>query len=352
MNPVDPPRAYGAAPGSARFKSRPADFQVEEILGFEPSGEGEHCFLWVEKIDRNSNEVAGHLADRLGIRKRLVSHCGLKDKHAVTRQWFSLHLPGQPSPEPGELEDDGLRILKISRNSRKLRRGSHDGNRFSIRLRDCNFSRAAAQQRWEQMVAHGVPNYFGPQRFGRGGGNIGQARRLLSGESEVRDRALRGILISAARSFLFNAVLAERVGRGDWDSALDGEVFGFANNRSLVLPEKCRGDEAARVSSGDLELTAPLWGAGELLSLNQVRELEQEIAARHPDLASGLEQLGLRQERRVTRLQVENPIFEWGENADLSLRFDLPKGTYATTLLRELTELRLEVSPSGGSAEA
>ena len=204
-----------------------------------------------------------------------------------------------------------------------------------------------AQQRWQQMVARGVPNYYGPQRFGRDGGNVGQARRLLSGESGVRDRALRGILISAARSFLFNAILAERVDRGDWDTPLDGEVFGFADNRSLVLPNRCRGDEVARVSSGRLELTAPLWGAGELLSLNQVLELEQEVANRHLDLARGLGQLGLRQERRVTRLQVENPIFEWSGSADLNLRFDLPKGTYATTLLRELGQLHLEFSPGG-----
>lgn len=350
MNPTDPPRLFGDAPGTALFKSRPEDFQVEEILGFEPSGEGEHCFLWVEKTDRNSNDVAGHFADRLGIRKRLISHCGLKDKQAVTRQWFSLHLPGEPSPTAADLEGEGLRVLKITRNLRKLRRGSHDGNRFTIRLRQCECTRAAAEQRWEKIITRGVPNYFGPQRFGRDGGNIAQARRLLCGETAIRDRALRGILISAARSFLFNAVLAERVARGNWDSPLDGEVFGFADNRSLVLPEKLRGDEVQRVAAGHLELTAPLWGKGELQSLNEVRELEEGVAGQHRELATGLELLGLRQERRVTRLLPRAGSLEWADasGGDLLVRFDLPKGTYATTLLRELIELRIEFPPGEG----
>ena len=343
MSPIDPPRLLGPALGRAVFKSRVEDFQVEEILGFEPSGEGEHCFLWIEKTDRNSNEVAGHLADRLGIRKRLVSHCGLKDKHAVTRQWFSLHLPGQESPDAEVLEDEGLRVLRITRNARKLRRGSHDGNRFTIRLRECDFSPEAGETRWQQIAENGVPNYFGPQRFGRGGDNIRQARQMLNGEKQVRDRMLRGLLISAARSFLFNAVVAERVQRGTWNQSLSGEVFGFADNRSLVLPHNLHGDEADRVAAGELENTAPLWGAGELQSLSEVRLLEEEVIGRERELASGLGELGLRQERRVTRLTPGNSAIRWENNeSELVLNFDLPKGTYATTVLRELVEIGVE----------
>jgi tRNA pseudouridine13 synthase len=337
MNPIDPPRLHGKAVGSAVLKSRPDDFQVEEVLGFEPSGEGEHCFLWIEKTDRNSNDVAGHLADRLGIRKRLVSHCGLKDKQAVTRQWFSLHLPGQDSPSADELESDGIRVLAITRNARKLRRGSHDGNRFLIRLRECDFSPAEASSRWEEIHRRGVPNYFGPQRFGRGGGNLQQAERLFRGETEVRDRALRGLLISAARSFLFNAVIGERLLRGLWDVVLDGEVFGFADNRSLILPENLRGDEAGRVADGALEITAPLWGGiGDLQSRGAVRHLEEEVVGRYPEIAAGLERLGLRHERRVIRLTPDRESLAWKVDNELVLGFDLPKGTYATTLLREL----------------
>ncbi|MCL4117232.1 UNVERIFIED_CONTAM: hypothetical protein GTU68_009323 [Idotea baltica] len=340
MNPVDPPRLFGdIALGSAIFKAGPEDFQVEEILGFEPSGEGEHCFLWVEKTDRNSNDVAGEIADRLKIRKRLVSHCGLKDKQAVTRQWFSVHLPGQNSPAKETLEGEGIRILKITRNTRKLHRGSHDGNRFIIRLREVNGDPDEIGTRWKKITETGVPNYFGPQRFGRNGNNLPQAREFLSGHVEVRDRMLRGILISAARSALFNAVVAERVVQQNWNVPLDGEVFGFAENRSLVLPGNLRGDETARVAKSELNLTAPLWGDGEIQSVGAVKELEQGVIGNFEDLSRGLAKLGLQQERRVIRLIPQNPDLVWENGNQLLLSFDLPKGTYATTILRELLEL-------------
>jgi tRNA pseudouridine13 synthase len=340
MNAINPPRLHGKAIGSALCKALAADFQVDEILGFDPSGEGEHCFVWLEKTNRNSNDVATQLANRLGIRKRLVSHCGLKDKNAVTRQWFSLHLPGQKSPVAVDLEGNGVRILKITRNFRKLHRGSHDGNRFAIRLREVTFSKAAATQRWQQITKRGVPNYFGPQRFGRDGGNVEQAGRFLSGAVKIRDRALRSILISAARSLLFNACIAIRVQRGIWDTPLAGDVFGFANSRSLVLPENLRGDEPERLHRGTLELTAPLWGEGALHSQGSIRGLEQEVAEHYSELATGLVQLGLKQDRRVIRLTPNSPAINWESDATLVVRFSLPKGTYATTLIRELADLK------------
>jgi tRNA pseudouridine13 synthase len=339
MNLLHPPRLHGPSLGPARFKSRPDDFVVEEILGFEPTGEGEHCLVWVEKIDRNTNDVAAEFAKKLGIRKRLVNHCGLKDRHGVTRQWFNLHLPGKPSPSAAELDYEGVRVLSITRNLRTLRRGCHQGNRFAIRLRDCTFTPDAAAVRWQKIIDHGVPNYFGPQRFGRDGGNIDQATRLMSGEIEVRDRALRGILISAARSCLFNAFIAKRIELGTWDVPMDGEVFGFADKRSLVIPDNLRGDEVERVRLGVLELTAPLWGTGELLSRGQVKAFEESVAASFPDFVSGLAQYNLQQERRVIRLRPEASQLSWENENTLLLQFSLPTGTYATTLLREFADL-------------
>jgi tRNA pseudouridine13 synthase len=338
LNPLDPPKLLGLPLGAARFKSRAEDFQVEEILGFDPSDEGEHCFLWLEKTGRNTVDVATALASKLGIRNRHVSHCGLKDKNAVTRQWFSLHLPGQASPVLSDLDIDGVRVLKITRNLRKLHRGSHDGNRFVVRLRDCLFSKDAAAERWQKIVDHGVPNYFGPQRFGRDGGNMRTVRHFMSGNLETKDRLLRGILISAARSFVFNACVAERVQRGNWDTPLDGEVFGFANNRSLVLPENLRGDESQRVTRGTLELTAPLWGEDELGSQQQVKAIEEHVAESYSEIIGWLAQFNLKQERRVMRLRPQSPKMTWETPSTLVLRFDLSKGTYATTLLRELVD--------------
>lgn len=335
----DLPFLHGGPLGRARFKTQPEDFVVEELLGFEPSGEGEHCLLWVEKRDLDSNAAAARLADALGLRRRLVSHCGLKDRHAVTRQWFSLHMPGQDSPEPAVLESEGLRVLRITRNTRKLRRGIHAGNRFTIRLREPDFDATLAEQRWQAIAKQGVPNFFGAQRFGNEGRNVEKAMAMFRGEFTPGDRLLRGLLLSAARSHLFNAVVAGRMARGNLDRPLAGEVFGFADNGTILLPGNQRGDEVARFEQGIVELTAPLWGIGELQSVNEVRELETALLAGFPELTAGLEACGLRQERRVMRLRPLHPVFAALENGDFQFQFDLPKGTYATTLLRELAIL-------------
>ena len=257
----------------------------------------------------------------------------------MTRQWFSLDMPGQPSPEPEALESEGLRVLRITRNTRKLRRGIHQGNRFTIRLRDPDFQAAAALQRWQEIARHGVPNLFGSQRFGNEGRNVEKAAAMFRGEFTPGDRLLRGILLSAVRSHLFNAVVAERMARGTWDRALPGEVYGFPDNGTLLLIENQRGDEAQRFAEGKVELTAPLWGSGELHSADEVHALELEVMARFPELTAGLEAAGLRQERRVMRLRPIHPACTVLENGDLELAFDLPRGAYATALLRELAML-------------
>lgn len=339
FDPDNLPSLHGGPLGRVRFKAVPEDFIVEEVLGFEPSGVGEHCLVWVEKRDLDSNAAGARLADALGLRHRLVSHCGLKDRHAVTRQWFSLHLPGQASPAPAALASEGLRVLRITRNTRKLRRGIHLGNRFTIRLRELDFDPKLAAERWQRIVEQGAPNYFGTQRFGHEGRNVEKALAMFRGEFRPADRLLRGILLSAARSHLFNAVVASRMVAGTWDQALSGEVYGFADNGTILLPEKHRGDEPERFAKGVLELTAPLWGNGELQSIGEVSELEAALIGRYPELSAGLEAAGLRQERRVMRLRPVDPSFTVLENGDLELKFDLPKGTYATTLLRELAIL-------------
>ena len=243
-----------------------------------------------------------------------------------------------------------MRVLRVTRNTKKLRRGTHDANRFIVTLRECDFSKATAQARWNEMADRGVPNYFGPQRFGHDGGNLQQASHFMAGELEVKDRLLRGILISSARSLIFNACVAQRVEDESWDGPLDGEVFGFPDNRSLVLPGNLHGDEAARVKAGLLELTAPLWGSGDLQSRGPVQDLEKDIAKKYREMIEGLAKFNLSQERRVIRLKPSNVEISWKEEPAASessagrstmvLRFELPKGTYATTLLRELVTLR------------
>jgi tRNA pseudouridine13 synthase len=249
-------------------------------------------------------------------------------------------MPGQASPEPEVLESEGLKVLRITRNTRKLRRGIHLGNRFTIRLRNPDFDTAAAQARWEQIIQQGVPNVFGSQRFGNEGRNVEKALAMFRGEFTPGDRLLRGILLSSVRSHLFNAVVAERMARGTWDQALLGEVYGFPDNGTILLIENQRGDEAQRFKESKVELTAPLWGCGDLHTAGEVRDLENAVVtSRYPELAAGLEAAGLRQERRVMRLRPVNPQFEVLDGGDLQLSFDLPRGTYATALLRELADL-------------
>ncbi len=324
--------------GWAGFKTVPEDFVVEEVLGFEPSGVGEHCLVWVEKRDMDSNVAAARLADAVGLRRRLVSHCGLKDRQAVTRQWFSLHLPGKPSPSAKDLESEGLRVLNVTRNTRKLQRGIHKGNRFLIRLRNPDFDLAAAEERWSHIVRLGAPNYFGQQRFGIEGRNVDKAIAMFRGEFRSGDRLLRGLLLSSVRSHLFNAVVAERLKLGTWNKVLPGEVYGFSDNGTILLLCNQRGDEAERFAQGRLELTAPLWGLGDLHTADEVAELERSVICRFPEHAAGLETAGLRQQRRVMRLRPVKAHFTVLEG-DILLSFELPRGAYATTLLRELVKM-------------
>ena len=190
-----------------------------------------------------------------------------------------------------------------------------------------------------QIVFEGVPNLFGEQRFGHEGRNVEKALAMFRGEFTPGDRLLRGLLLSSMRSHLFNAVIAERMMRGIWDQPLPGEVYGFPDNGTLLLIPNQRGDEAQRLAEGKVELTAPLWGSGEPHSADAVRALEMEVASRFPELTAGLEAAGLRQERRVMRLRPINPALIALPDGDLQFTFDLPRGTYATTVLRELAEL-------------
>lgn len=167
-----------------------------------------------------------------------------------------------------------------------------------------------------------------------------KALAMFRGELSLNDRLLRGILLSSVRSHLFNAVLAERMKRGFWSQVMKGEVYGFPDNGTLLLIGNQRGDEAERFAAGRVELTAPLWGSGDLHTVDEVRKMELEVMGRYPELTKGLEDAGLRQERRVIRLRPTNSDFAILEGGDVQLGFDLPRGTYATAVLRELAQLK------------
>ena len=332
-------RAHGAPVLAARIRSTPEDFFVEELPAFEPSGAGEHLLLTVEKRGMNTAFAAKRIAEWAGVAESAIGYAGMKDRHAVTRQRFSVWIPKKVAPEFDALQSEELKVLEHAWHSRKLPRGALAGNRFVLLLREVEGAREAIEQRLQGIARDGVPNYFGEQRFGRRGGNVQHAVAMFAGRRVKREE--RSMLLSAARSELFNRVLAARVEAGNWNAALDGEVWMLDGSRSVFGPEALTDALHARLEAFDIHPTGPLWGEGELRSTETVREVE--LAAMAGDTAgrlrSGLERADLKQERRALRLRPQDMAWCRRDEGALELRFSLPAGCYATTVLRELGEI-------------
>lgn len=331
------PRAHGAPVLRATYRGSPEDFRVDEIDGFDADGQGEHLLLTIEKRGENTAYVAKQLARWAGIGEVGIGYAGLKDRHAVTVQRFSVHLPKRVAPDLAALESPSVRVLHSAWHGRKLPRGALQGNRFVVRLRDVAGETAAIDARLQAIADGGLPNYFGVQRFGREGGNVAAAQRMFAGRRVPRDQ--RSILLSAVRSELFNAVLAGRVADGDWATGSDGEVWMLDGRQSVFGPESLDDALRARAAAGDIHPTAPMWGRGESRSGSPLREREQAWLEPYADLRAGLEAAGLNQERRATRVRAAGLSWSRPAEGELELRFALPPGAYATGLLDELGEV-------------
>jgi tRNA pseudouridine13 synthase len=336
MTTDDLPYAHGGPPLRGTMRATPEDFIVDEDLGFAADGAGEHAFVRVEKRGANTEWVARQLARYAGVDANAVSYAGMKDRNALTRQTFSVHLPGKPDPDWSALEHDEFRVLDARRHRRKLQRGALKGNAFRIVLRDVSGDVAAVEQRLDAIRRFGVPNYFGEQRFGRDGDNIERARAMFGGKRVQRHEC--SILLSAARSHLFNQVLAARVREGSWNQPLDGDVWMLDGSQSIFGPQPLTDALRERNASGDIAPTGPLWGAGELRSESSAAALERAIGENDEDLVRGLVANGLRQERRALVLRLDALRLERISSCDISVIFSLNKGSYATVLLREIIE--------------
>lgn len=328
--------AHGGPVARGVLRAEPADFRVEEVLGFEPDGSGEHAFVWIEKTGANTDWVARRLAQAVGVAPMAVGYAGLKDRHAVTRQAFTLQLAGRPEPDWSTLGIEGVEVLSATRHSRKLRRGAHRGNRFVIRLRNVEGDRDVIERQLARIEQHGVPNYFGEQRFGRDGGNIALAEALFAGRRLPREQ--RGIALSAARSAVFNAALGRRVAEASWNQPLDGEVWMLDGTHAIFGPEPWSDTLARRLATLDIHPSGPMWGQGDLRSTGAVSVLEHDVARSHASLAAGLVQAGLAQERRALRLRVRELRHAWAGAGGLELAFALDRGAFATAVLRELLD--------------
>lgn len=334
------PRAYGPPVLSAALRSQPEDFQVVEIDSFAAHGEGEHLLLTLRKRGLNTSEVARRLAQWAGIGEVGIGYAGLKDRHAVTTQRFSVHLPRRVAPALAALAGGPLEIVDSAWHNRKLPRGALAGNRFTLVLRQVQGERSAIEARLQAIADRGLPNWFGEQRFGRGGGNVNQALAMFEGRRVRREQ--RSILLSAARSELFNRVLAARVADGSWERGLEGEVWMLAGSRSVFGPEPCSDILARRLATFDIHPTGPQWGQGELRAQGACAALELRVLseADGPALRAGLEAAGLKQERRALRQQAVDLRWTWLDRQTLELGFALAPGSYATALLHELGPVR------------
>ena len=330
------PHAYPVLAISGDIRTIAEDFIVDEELGYSPTGEGEHVLLQIRKKGRNTEDIARLLACHAAIARKSVSYAGLKDKNAVTSQFFSVHLPGKKEPDWQQLADSSVEFISINRHQKKLKRGALSRNNFCLRIRGFTGNRDSTERRLLLIKANGAPNYFAAQRFGHNANNLLNANQMLLTGKRVKDRFSRNIYFSAARSWLFNLVLAERIRRQNWNSAIVGDCMMLSGSRSCFSAEVIDDEMIRRVKTFDISPTAPLWGRGDAMVTAKAAEIESAALRDWHDWTDGLEKAQMKMARRAMRVSVADLSWEWYEQDQLQLSFSLPPGSYATAVLREL----------------
>jgi tRNA pseudouridine13 synthase len=331
---LDPPRAFGSPLGTGLLRAQPDDFVVEEDLGFAPAGTGQHVLLKVRKRDANTQWVARELARICRSRPMDVGFAGLKDRRSVAVQWFTVPKSAQSLEAWTTVQTPEFEILEAHAHTRKLPRGALAGNGFVIRVRDVNVTDQQLAERVGLISQRGVPNYFGPQRFGRQGSNLA---KISAGLRALRTPE-RGFVLSAARSLIFNAALAERVRDGSWDRLETGDVANLDGRGSVFSVDAVDATLTDRCLQLDIHPSGPMWGRGSPMTKERVFELESSVGVQFPEAAALVQEAGMDQERRGLRLAIRN--LEWTREPDaIVLRFRLTRGSFATTVLRELFEV-------------
>lgn len=334
---AEPHRLTAALPGTGgRLLARAEDFTVEEALPYPASGEGTHVFVRIEKLGLTTPEAIRRLLP--GVPPRAIGYAGLKDRHAVARQWISIDdASGEVEARLVDVED--VRILETVRHQKKLKRGHVASNRFSLVLRDVH---ADGLERAQKIVEHlhraGVPNLFGPQRFGRRGDNAQRARRILSGELRApRRRDEKSIVFSALQSELFNDLVDRRLAEGTFDRALDGDIMQKHDTRGLFTVVDPAAEQP-RVDDLMISATAPLFGKKTMLAEREALALEEAVLADAGLDLESVARLGAGT-RRVIRFPFDpTATVEAIEPGALRITFSLPSGAYATVVLDEIVK--------------
>lgn len=321
---------YGEASISGKLKQKLEDFKVYEELGFEPSGEGEHLYLLIEKTDTTTDSVNQTLARHYGIKPYHIGDCGLKDAKAITRQWFSIHLPGTKDFPDDPISED-FKILKKDWSLKKLKKGVHKGNHFNITIRNVEGLKDQAIEQLEQIKQYGFANYFGEQRFGKGQRNVANAMDAFANGKKL-SRSKKSLYLSSLRSFLFNKVLIERIASQYWLKPIEGDCFMLNGTRSIFC-DALSDDILQRYLEGDIHSIVSLAGEGDDICSKTALKIEQAVIDEHVDMLNILKDQGLVKDKRAIRQMLNNLSYEFNDDI-LSLSFYLPKGCYATTVIK------------------
>ncbi len=329
----------GKPPVTGDLRSCKEDFQVIEKLPFVPCGEGEHVFIKVRKTGVNTVQVARYFAQYFAVTDNQVSYAGLKDRFAVTEQWFSIHLPGKQIIALDEFKHLGVEVLFSTRHNKKLRIGALSGNQFTIVLRNVS-DVDELSRRWHVICASGVPNYFGEQRFGIDGGNLTSASQLFAG-AKVKNKKKRGLYLSAARSFLFNQQVHHRLLDNCFEQLMVGDVMMLAGSQSVFSLDAVDQDIQRRFTEQDINITAAMWGTGALMTKETPLSRELAVKQEFAEFCHGLSRFGLKQERRKIRLTMSDATISIDQqDGRVDLSFTLAAGCFATAILRELLAYR------------
>jgi tRNA pseudouridine13 synthase len=327
------------------LRTQADDFVVDEELPYAPSGAGDHVFVRIEKRGLTTIDAARALARALDVRDRDIGIAGMKDRHAVTRQWLSLPPPVAPEQVLAvalpEAVAPALRVLEAHRHPHKLRTGHVRANRFVLRVRGVE---AGAAERARAVLAAlsqppGAPNWYGEQRFGRDGDNAARGKALVTGaRAPGRDRRLDRLMVSALQSQLFNHWLTARLGDGLYRRVVAGDVLHKRGGGMFVCEDPAT--DQPRLDAGELVVTGPMFGERMRwpAEASPAFEREAEILT-----AAGLERGAFAAvralaegTRRDAAIEVRDAAVVTVDGSTLEVAFTLPGGAYATAVMREV----------------
>ncbi|MFQ3230635.1 tRNA pseudouridine(13) synthase TruD [Reinekea sp.] len=332
------PHAHNIDRTHGTLKLYPKDFKVVERLPETPSGEGEHLWLKIEKTNQNTAWVARQIAKWAGVGARDISYAGLKDRQAVTIQTFSIHLPGKETPDLSLFNIDQVTVIEAKRHGKKLRTGQLIGNHFSIRVREVEQTEEQVSLAWQTLCEQGIPNYFGPQRFGREGRNVQDGVEWLMGQKKL-PKNLQSICLSAVRSYFFNELLADRIEQGTWNQLIEHDFAQFNAGKAGFYLETLANNDIERCAQGEISPCASLPGESrdEFTGLDL---REGQLLDKHKDVLAALKAKRVARHFRKLRVFPETPELSF-EQGDPVFSFFLPAGSYATAVMTELFDWKL-----------